>query len=562
MPDNFVIYDISPLRGSPEARLDRINAIQAQRGKPALAESDVICRGLRLTGNQPTTIGTRFKDSDLVVIAERVPGAPVLVGHDTKTLPIGVFYAAKVTWESDGKGWVDASFYMPNDENGRRVAQYIDSGIYNEASMGWTFSYAECTVCGKDYNSPECSHLVGETYGEEICSVYTTGDIEPLEGSIVYRGAHPGTAIGGGIAAAAHPEAKLSPGSLILKAKAPNPGEEAKAPDPEEEEEGPPPLQASTAATYVPNNPPDYGKVETGSWDRPTLDDFRSPLELGDAMWEDIPVAKRRRIASCFAWAPSDNPENYTFTELKLPHHLPNGDVSWPGVRAAMSRLSSTEGLGEDAERVRSHLLAHYRDFDKDPPTAAAPTQLSLPEKEKTMEEDPQAPPSSTPEITALYEMLYRVSGMVEGIAARVDEISKDLANASKDWSQLGAQAAEAPELKAAVVELKNQLAKTQKLSELGVKHLNEMAEEAVALRISLEGPESADAYEEVVKTWAETARADALESELARLRGFKAAAFPAGRISVSQARDEEDPAALEAFSRHPKNLGAYTTRK
>lgn len=560
MPDNFVIYDVSPLNGVPEARLDRINAIQAQRGKPLLGESDVICRGLRLTGNQPTTIGTRFKDSDLVVIAERVPGAPVLVGHDTKALPVGVFYSAKVTWDSDGKGWVDASFYMPNDESGRRMAQYIDSGVYNEASMGWTFSYAECTICGKDYNSPECSHLVGETYGEEICSVYTTGDIEPLEGSIVYRGAHPGTAVGGGIAAASHPLGKLSSEGLAkaLRAKA--------TPDPEEDskEDGPAPLQASAriAQNHIPNNPSGYGKVESGSWGRPTLDDFRGPLDLGDAQWEDIPASKRRRIASCFAWAPSDNPDDYTFTELKLPHHLPNGDVSWPGVRAAMSRLSSTEGLGGDAERVRSHLLAHYRDFDKDPPTAAEPDGLGLPEKEKIMEEN--TPQEAPPEVTALYEMLYRVSGIVEGIAARVDEISKNLASASSEWSQIGIQAAETPELKASIVELKNQLAKTQKLSELGIKHLNEMAEEAVALRISLEGPESADAYEEVVKTWAETARADALESELARLRSSKAAAFPSGRLSTpsNPNREEEDPAALEAFSRHPKNLGAYTTRK
>ncbi len=114
----------------------------------------------------------------------------------------------------------------------------------------------------------------------------------------------------------------------------------------------------------VPNNPNDYGKNKSKEWSAPTLNDFT------DETWDDLSKSEQRKIASCFAWTPQNPPEN--FSDLKLPHHFPNGTLSWHGVRAAMAALHGARGgvdiPSDDKKTVYNHLAAHYREFDEKPP--------------------------------------------------------------------------------------------------------------------------------------------------------------------------------------------------
>lgn len=210
-----------------------INALQKKRKKRHLADDEVLVSPLRLTGNQLTSIYTKFKDADMYQLAAKTPGIPLLFGHDTSGAPLGTFYYAEVAKDGDGKLWLDTRIYVLNDENGRSLIRNIETGVYNEASIGWTYTLAECSVCGKDYfskfyglyeasgkdsavwaklseeaklfvmeaSSQEeekvCEHYVGQEYDGKECFVYTTGELTPLEGSIVYKGAHPDTNVGG-----------------------------------------------------------------------------------------------------------------------------------------------------------------------------------------------------------------------------------------------------------------------------------------------------------------------------------------------------------------------------
>jgi len=118
----------------------------------------------------------------------------------------------------------------------------------------------------------------------------------------------------------------------------------------------------------VPSNPSNYRKAsEDTSWEKPRLEDFTSKR------WDELSDAEKRRIAQHFAWAPKMPPN--AFTDLKLPHHRPSdGAVVWNGVRAAMATLMGARGgvdiPAADKRKVYSHLAAHYREFEKEPPEA------------------------------------------------------------------------------------------------------------------------------------------------------------------------------------------------
>jgi hypothetical protein len=65
-------------------------------------------------------------------------------------------------------------------------------------------------------------------------------------------------------------------------------------------------------------------------------------------------------------------PEDLTKGDCKLPHHTPDGKVVLRGVMAAGAALQGARGgvdiPAADLERVKSHLEAHYHDFDRHAP--------------------------------------------------------------------------------------------------------------------------------------------------------------------------------------------------
>jgi len=76
------------------------------------------------------------------------------------------------------------------------------------------------------------------------------------------------------------------------------------------------------------------------------------------------------KYAEMFLWFDSKDPEN--FASYKFPHHdiRDNKPVTvWQGVVAAAARLNQAKGIpAADIQKMRQHLAAHYKEFDKQPP--------------------------------------------------------------------------------------------------------------------------------------------------------------------------------------------------
>ncbi len=130
----------------------------------------------------------------------------------------------------------------------------------------------------------------------------------------------------------------------------------------------------------TPKNPSGYG-TSREKWSKPSLGDFT------DKSWDDLSDAEKKKIASHFAWTKSNPPENTA--DLKLPHHNPKShNVVWRGVTAAMAALSGARGGVDvpagDKGAIYSHLAAHYKDFDEEPP--AKDDVLSEKENDKESE--------------------------------------------------------------------------------------------------------------------------------------------------------------------------------
>lgn len=206
----------------PAGHLDKINALQASRGKSALSAEQVLVRPVRLYGNKLTSYYTRSPDGDLQLLADQINqgGGPVLSAHVTDNTPLGSFYAAAVTQgdrvaapppgEPQQELWLDTWFYVLNDAEGQRLVGLIDGGVINEASIGFFYDKAICSITGGDYyDSP---YWRGRVYTitdpetgvetQKLCFIWTTGNVVFGEGSLVYRGAYPGTRVGGDAASA------------------------------------------------------------------------------------------------------------------------------------------------------------------------------------------------------------------------------------------------------------------------------------------------------------------------------------------------------------------------
>lgn len=193
----------------PAGHLDRINALQTAKNKPSLTEADLIVRPVRLFGNQLTSYFTRITDPDLQLLADQInaTGGPALSAHVTDETPIGTFYAASITPGGGDALWLDTWVYFLNDAAGQDLARKIDGGVINEASIGYWYERNVCSITGLDYwYSPYYAGREYEIVDPEtgittvkLCFLWTVGNVEFAEGSLVYRGAYPGTQVGGDI---------------------------------------------------------------------------------------------------------------------------------------------------------------------------------------------------------------------------------------------------------------------------------------------------------------------------------------------------------------------------
>lgn len=151
-------------------------------------------RGMELCNDERDYYYSRFSREALQEIVELLPGAPVMRGHNYESLPVGVFFDARLKKREAGPGRpkrggtvVEALYLLPNDDEGERMRNRIDLGIQREVSIGWRCAGADCSVCGDHIYA--CPHVPGDIYRKHgICEFQFSGITNVLEGSMVFRG--------------------------------------------------------------------------------------------------------------------------------------------------------------------------------------------------------------------------------------------------------------------------------------------------------------------------------------------------------------------------------------
>lgn len=126
----------------------------------------------------------------------------------------------------------------------------------------------------------------------------------------------------------------------------------------------------------VPKNISKSKADENVKWSAPTLSDFT------DKSWNELSDDEKTKIAEHYAWAKAVPPEN--FGDLKLPHHqASDGKVVLSAVENAAARLDQTDLPSGIVDKVKSHLTAHYHQFDKKAPWEDENTEDSTKEDKK-----------------------------------------------------------------------------------------------------------------------------------------------------------------------------------
>jgi hypothetical protein len=178
-----------------------IRAINSLPNPPPVPVSarDVFVRRCRLAGDAVDAYFGCFRTSDLPKLLTMIQGAPLLVGHDKRSLGVARFFGGDLI-EHQNHRYVAPRFYWLRGHSSAddlRVA--IDGGLYSEASISFAYQKPACSVCGEDIRT--CAHLPGSKDKEGKTVFYWYDEIAAvLEGSLVYRGAEPGTGFSLGLA--------------------------------------------------------------------------------------------------------------------------------------------------------------------------------------------------------------------------------------------------------------------------------------------------------------------------------------------------------------------------
>ena len=157
-----------------------------------VSERDIYVRRCRLAGDVVDAYFGRFRKQDLPKLLALVQGAPLLVGHDKRSLGVARFFGGFIE-EHNGHSYITPRFYwLRGHSSAEDLRVAIDGGLYSEASISFAYKIPTCSVCGQDIRT--CEHLPGSP-GEDNHPIYYYYDdvVAVLEGSLVYRGAQPGT---------------------------------------------------------------------------------------------------------------------------------------------------------------------------------------------------------------------------------------------------------------------------------------------------------------------------------------------------------------------------------
>lgn len=174
----------------------------------ALGEDEVYIRAMYVVSDQINSYGGCFPIEEHPRLVELMVDSPVIVGHRKDKLPVGRCFHAVVEQRAE-QSWVKSYFYWLRSADGAHdLKENIDGGIYKECSIGFTFLFPECSVCGRDIR--ECEHQPGEEHeveGEKAVCYFNYRQVERvLETSLVYRGAVPDTSISKDLAIGRNPD--------------------------------------------------------------------------------------------------------------------------------------------------------------------------------------------------------------------------------------------------------------------------------------------------------------------------------------------------------------------
>lgn len=181
-----------------------INKINKLNNPPPtmLNAGDVLIRKCRLAGSLLDSYKGKFRESFLPELLQMVNGIPLLVGHQKNSAPIGRFFGGSIIKENihlsdrlEQASFIEPFFYWPEGISySRDLRILIDAGIYNEASLSFVYNRPSCSFCGKDIRG--CPHAKNLWSDDPEYFFYYDDVKTVLEGSIVFRGAEPGTGFG------------------------------------------------------------------------------------------------------------------------------------------------------------------------------------------------------------------------------------------------------------------------------------------------------------------------------------------------------------------------------
>lgn len=186
------VIELADMRGAEETEqaqlIEQINSL----GLPQpVTEDDIYIRSCRLAGDAVDAGSGRFRTEDMPRLLEMTNGAPLLIGHDKGAAPIGRFFGGDIV-EQQGTTYIRPKLFWPRGvSDAEDMRENIDRGIWGEASLGFTFKSPTCSICGEDIR--RCDHMPGKVYEGKECFFWYDNPLRVTEGSIVYRGAQPGT---------------------------------------------------------------------------------------------------------------------------------------------------------------------------------------------------------------------------------------------------------------------------------------------------------------------------------------------------------------------------------
>jgi hypothetical protein len=161
-------------------------------------KEDIYVRAMYLVSDQVNTFGGCFPLDEHPKLAELLVDSPVLIGHSKERLPVARNFKADLVKKGD-VNWVKVYFYwLKNSPEAGSLKANIDHGIYKECSIGFSFEFPECSICGEDMR--RCQHIPFRTYekedGQKTQAFYNYRNIIKVhETSLVYRGAVFGTSM-------------------------------------------------------------------------------------------------------------------------------------------------------------------------------------------------------------------------------------------------------------------------------------------------------------------------------------------------------------------------------